>query len=173
MTITLVKSLKERLIYARTMRGITQGKLAKLAGCSQGTIGNVESGIRLTLRNVVQVARALDVSSDWLSDGIGQAPESLNQMPSVGHMVAQNVVAYDVNGSFDKHTREAVEILQRLTADQRMAAVANLRTFVGYLSPPRVRPSSISGRTKINGGGAAQKTKKQHLWKKLTAHFHA
>ena len=135
MTITLVKSLKDRLIYARTMRGITQGKLAKLAGCSQGTIGNVESGIRLTLRNVVQVARALDVSSDWLSDGIGQAPESLNQMPSVGHMVAQNVVAYDVNGSFDKHTREAVEILQRLTADQRMAAVANLRTFVGYLSP--------------------------------------
>jgi hypothetical protein len=90
----------------------------------------------LTLRNVVQVARALDVSSDWLSDGIGQAPESPNQMPSGGHMVAQNVVAYDVNGSFDKHTREAVEILQRLTADQRMAAVANLRTFVGYLSPP-------------------------------------
>ena len=111
MTITLVKSLKDRLIYARTMRGITQGKLAKLAGCSQGTIGNVESGIRLTLRNVVQVARALDVSSDWLSDGIGQAPESPNQMPSGGHMVAQNVVAYDVNGSFDKHTREAVEIL--------------------------------------------------------------
>ena len=85
----------------------------------------------------------------------------------------QNVVPYDVNGSFDKHTREAIEILQRLTADQRMAAVANLRTFVGYLSPPRVRPSSISGRTKINGGGAAQKTKKQHLWEKLNAHFHA
>jgi hypothetical protein len=32
MTITLVKSLKDRLIYALTMRGITQGKLAKLAG---------------------------------------------------------------------------------------------------------------------------------------------
>lgn len=135
MTITLVKSLKDRLIYARTMRGITQGKLAKLAGCSQGTIGNVESGIRLTLRNVVQVARVLDVSSDWLADGVGRAPDSPGPMPS-GNMVAQNVVAYDVNGSFDRHTRDAIEILQRLTADQRMAAVANLRTFVGYLSPP-------------------------------------
>jgi transcriptional regulator with XRE-family HTH domain len=136
MTITLVKSLKDRLIYARTLRSLTQGKLAQKAGLSQGTIGNVESGIRHTLRNVVQVARALDVTSEWLSEGIGPMPKALPSTPITPPIVAQNVVPYDANGWMDKPTREAIEILQHLSADQRMAAVANLRTFVGYLSPP-------------------------------------
>lgn len=42
--------------------------------CAQGTIGNVESGERRSVRNLVEIARALDVSIDWLYDGKGQKP---------------------------------------------------------------------------------------------------
>lgn len=74
-TITRVKTLKDRLIYARELRGLSQAELAKRCKCSQGTIGNVESGERETLRNLVMVARVLNVSADWLFDGKGPKPE--------------------------------------------------------------------------------------------------
>jgi transcriptional regulator with XRE-family HTH domain len=72
--ITNVNTLKERLKFARELRGLSQGELAKLANCSQSTIGNVESGERDTLRNLVAVARALNCSADWLFDGHGSKP---------------------------------------------------------------------------------------------------
>lgn len=76
-TITNVKTLQERLIHARSLRGYSQAELARKAGCAQGTIGNVESGERKTLRELVSVARALEVSVDWLYDGKGPEPQTL------------------------------------------------------------------------------------------------
>ncbi len=73
-TITFVNKLKDRLKIAREMRGLSQDDLAKKAKCSQSTIGNVESGARESLRNLIPVARALQVSPDWLYDGRGPAP---------------------------------------------------------------------------------------------------
>lgn len=73
-TITNVKTARDRLKYARELRGLSQAALAKAAGCAQSTIGNFESGGRQTLRNLVDVARALQVSAEWLNDGIGQGP---------------------------------------------------------------------------------------------------
>jgi transcriptional regulator with XRE-family HTH domain len=72
--ITNVNTLKERLQYARELRGLSQGELARLAKCSQSTIGNIESGERDSLRNLVVVARVLRVSADWLYDGHGPKP---------------------------------------------------------------------------------------------------
>jgi transcriptional regulator with XRE-family HTH domain len=72
--ITNVNTLKERLQYARELRGLSQGELARQAKCSQSTIGNIESGERDTLRNLVVVARVLRVSADWLYDGHGPKP---------------------------------------------------------------------------------------------------
>lgn len=74
-TITLVKTLGERVRYARERRELTQQELAKRAGCTQGAIGNVETGERQSLRNLVSVARALHVSTDWLFDGHGPEPD--------------------------------------------------------------------------------------------------
>jgi transcriptional regulator with XRE-family HTH domain len=80
-TITFVKSLAERLKMARELRQLTQAQLAKRAGCEQSTIGNVESGARQTLRNLVEVARALQVSAEWLYDGNGPAPHNIAAEP--------------------------------------------------------------------------------------------
>ena len=74
-TITHVKSLADRLKFARELRDLTQGQLAAKAKCAQGTIGNVEAGTRKSMRNLVTVARALEVSAEWLSEGKGPAPQ--------------------------------------------------------------------------------------------------
>lgn len=78
--ITVVNTLAERLRWARDQRGLTQGQLAKRSGVSQGTIGNVESGIRDKPRELLKIARALQASPDWLESGKGdwQAAEEAN-----------------------------------------------------------------------------------------------
>lgn len=57
--------------WARDKRKLTQPQLASLAHVSQGTIGNIESGARKRPRDLVGIARALNVSPDWLDTGRG------------------------------------------------------------------------------------------------------
>jgi len=62
-------TLANRLREARAKAGLSQAKLAKLAGVSQSTIANIESGIRFEPQKAVQIARALGVSAEWLIEG--------------------------------------------------------------------------------------------------------
>lgn len=71
--ITTVNTLAERVAWAREKAGLSQQELADKAGVSQGTIGNVESGARKRPRDLLEIARALRVSPDWLSSGKGEA----------------------------------------------------------------------------------------------------
>lgn len=61
-----------RLKKARARKDITQTQLAKAAGISQGTIGNIESGIRGFGASVVKLASVLEVSPQWLATGEGE-----------------------------------------------------------------------------------------------------
>lgn len=70
-SITCVKSLAERLKWARERKGWGQEQLAAKAGVSQGTIGNAESGLRKKPRELVAIANALEVSPAWLETGKG------------------------------------------------------------------------------------------------------
>lgn len=67
-----MKTLGERLIWARMRIGLSQHALAKHAGVSQSTIGNLEAGSRLTARKITAIASALNVDSGWLAEGVGQ-----------------------------------------------------------------------------------------------------
>lgn len=140
--ITNVKTLKERLVYARELRGLTQGELAVKAKCAQSAIGNAESGERKTLRNLVLVARALKISADWLFDGNGPKPvkETVDVAPYpqgqvVPLLTSENILNGDLQG-IDAYTRAAIEIMRKLNPNQREGALAALRTHVGYLDPP-------------------------------------
>ncbi len=73
-TITNVKTLADRLKFARELRGLSQKELGRRIGQSQSAIGNIEAGTRQSLRLLVPAARALGVSVDWLYDGKGPAP---------------------------------------------------------------------------------------------------
>lgn len=68
-----MRTLAERLIWAREQKGLTQESLGKLSGVSQSTIGNLESGLRQSARKIVDIARALDVDPVWLANGDGAA----------------------------------------------------------------------------------------------------
>lgn len=57
---------KDRLKRLRKAAGMTQQVLADRAGVKQSTIGNVESGIRGYGSSVVEIARVLGVSPDFL-----------------------------------------------------------------------------------------------------------
>ena len=59
--------ISDRLREAREARGLTQAQLADLSGVSQGTIGNVESGLRGYGKSIVDIARVLGVSPEYLN----------------------------------------------------------------------------------------------------------
>lgn len=92
--ISNMDTLGQRLRWAREHKNLTQGDLADLANCSQGTIGNVESGQRHSLRNVARLAYLLDVDALWLEDGSGSP--SKNQIASIANLndVAQWITIF-------------------------------------------------------------------------------
>lgn len=90
-----MNTLASRLKYARELRGLKQDALAKLARVSQGTIGNIEAGIRGGQNSRADIAAALGVRYWWLRDGDGEmvdqaqhvagfTPELLQAMSAAG-----------------------------------------------------------------------------------------
>ncbi len=64
--ITAVNSIADRMKQAREAAGLTQPQLAKKAGVSPGTIGNIESGTRKQPRELLAIAAALRVTPTYL-----------------------------------------------------------------------------------------------------------
>ena len=72
----VMKTIAEHVKARREALNLSQVQLAKIAGCSQGTIGNLESGIRAQPRKLLDIARALQVSPEWLETGRGPMKSS-------------------------------------------------------------------------------------------------
>ena len=126
-----MKTLAERMIYARELRGWSQAELAAHVPCSQSTIGNIESGYRKSMRNIVAAARALNVTPDWLEDGRGPGPGGTLIAAEPGHDLPT------IRPEIDAHTAEVIRIMATLDSGQKPAALARLREVVSYLDPPR------------------------------------
>lgn len=69
--ITPVTTIADRLREARLALGLSQKALAKLAGVSAGTIGNIEAGERGEPQKLVEIAVAAQVTPGWLKLGKG------------------------------------------------------------------------------------------------------
>lgn len=88
-TITSVKTIADRIRAVRKELKLSQAGLAKKAGVSQSTIGNLESGLRTDPRKLLGIASALNVSPEWLSTGRGHAanttpgPDIRSQVPLI------------------------------------------------------------------------------------------
>lgn len=66
-----MKTLGERLKWARERKGISQEELGKAAGMTQGGVGHLEQDLRKTSRRIAQLAHALGVDPIWLAEGKG------------------------------------------------------------------------------------------------------
>ena len=75
-----MKTLAERLVWARNKKEMSQAQLAQAAGVSQSTIGNLEAGIRSSARKITSIALALDVDAAWLAEGIGDSARNEDSM---------------------------------------------------------------------------------------------
>lgn len=65
-------TIASRLAAARLETGWSQEELAKRAGLSKGTVGNIEAGTRQGTARVIQaLAATLEVNPTWLVNGTG------------------------------------------------------------------------------------------------------
>ncbi|WP_416777600.1 helix-turn-helix domain-containing protein [Xenorhabdus budapestensis] len=69
-------TLADRLKEAMADKGLTQSSLAKKAGMAQSMIWKLLSGNATKTGRLVDLAKALDVRPEWLSDGSGHKSQS-------------------------------------------------------------------------------------------------
>lgn len=70
--------LKDRIHQRRTALGLSQQQLAERSGVSQVTIQHLESGRNATSKKLLEIARALCVTAEWLGSGQEAPPARSN-----------------------------------------------------------------------------------------------
>ncbi len=81
-----METIGQRLARVRKEKGLSQAELAKLAGFSgQGGIGNIERDIRGYGARIIDIARALDTTPEYLRTGDLAAAQS-DQSDQVNHV---------------------------------------------------------------------------------------
>ena len=81
-----MKTLAERLQYARQKKGLTQDQLARIAGTTQQNIQNIEAGIVARPRKIGAIAKAVEQSAAWLQFGT----EAIEKLDADAILLAQN-----------------------------------------------------------------------------------
>ena len=70
----IAKIIGQRIRNYRTQKGLSQEKLAELAGCHPTYIGQLECGEKnATLESVEKIASAMDISLSELFDKLGKS----------------------------------------------------------------------------------------------------
>ena len=70
----IAKIIGQRIRNSRTQKGLSQEKLAELAGCHPTYIGQLERGEKnATLESVEKIASAMDISLSELFDKLGKS----------------------------------------------------------------------------------------------------
>jgi transcriptional regulator with XRE-family HTH domain len=148
-----MKTVGERIRQARDAHGMSGEQLAKRVGYKrQSGIANLENRAGGTGGNKLgAIADALGVPVDWLLRGpdgpnipflpgmnTGQGSEStggveINQ--ASGHTVHR--LSTGPMQAYDPWTNEAIVIMTSLQDHEKRGAIANLRTYVHNLGPPR------------------------------------
>lgn len=87
---TMKTTLAQRLKSARQSAGLTQNELGKIVGVSQAAIQKIETGRALTSTRLIEIAKALSVSPEWLSNG-NEGPMNQKSEQSVKIELANDV----------------------------------------------------------------------------------
>lgn len=150
-TIPDMKDLADRLIKARTDRGMTQEELAKAAGVSQSTIGNLESRLRFSARKLAVIANVLGVDALWLETGEG-SPGSTDDLQllvanlSGSQRKAIRAVIDSYADARNATEQELLSFWRRLDGRGQKEAMSALRTLVDAVEAERAASGSSSDR---------------------------
>lgn len=95
-----MKTFAERVRGRRLQLGISQGELARLAGMSQQGIDSIEAGASRRPRRLIEIAQALQTTTEWLLSGngsetdehhIGNTPEQVSPTDNSGEHPLERV----------------------------------------------------------------------------------
>ena len=78
----IVKVLGQRIRNYRTAKGLSQEKLAELAGCHSTYIGQIERGEKnATIESIEKISAALNVSLSKMFEKLGTGEDSARNIP--------------------------------------------------------------------------------------------
>ena len=78
----ITKALGQRIRNYRTAKGLSQEKLAELAGCHTTYIGQIERGEKnATIESIEKISSALNVSLSTLFEKLGAKEERKRSIP--------------------------------------------------------------------------------------------
>lgn len=98
-SVHIMKTLSERLAYALSLnKGMSQYDLADAAGLKQPSIAKLLSGGSKSSTKTVQLANALGVSPEWLSEGRGDPIPGKNENPLPRLDLSSQIPVWDENG---------------------------------------------------------------------------
>lgn len=109
----MARDVGMRLRHARKLRGLTQVELAKASGVKQATISELETGESRSPwgTNLVALAIALKVGTEWLANGKGPMDGKADPLPQDAEKVARDwmKLAPEVRKSVATMIREMVK----------------------------------------------------------------
>jgi transcriptional regulator with XRE-family HTH domain len=132
-----VRTIAERLKHAREALKLSQGEVAAAAGVSQGTIGNIESGLRKNPRELLAIAEAVKVTPQWLKTGKDKSqllkpdlPSSDRRGPALPTELAARLEALTAGQrtAVLEVLRKALDLAQNSTTEALIAKAAQFET---------------------------------------------
>ena len=88
----------ERVKTTRHEKELTQKQLAKLSGVGQSTIADLERGRNSGSSHIAKIAKALNVSAVWLTDGTGKKDVTISSLQKTSRH-GLTIEQYDAHGA--------------------------------------------------------------------------
>ncbi|WP_431022052.1 XRE family transcriptional regulator [Erwinia rhapontici] len=140
-------TFSERLSQAMNNAGYTQGRLAREVGMAQSSVNKLLNGASSS-RKVVEIAKILGVSAEWLIQGGSAKPTSTLVDPSVGSTELNTRNTYrvdvlDVQASAGNGTQLASDFIETVHAIEYTTEQA--RSLFGNRSSDTVKVITVRG----------------------------
>jgi SOS-response transcriptional repressor LexA len=119
-------TLGERLKKARTKKDLTQAELATAVGIKQQAVQRIESGKVKSTGYIVQLARVLTITPEWLA--LGEEPQSLSiAEPSATYQASNKVTGVPVLQWDEVKLVEQLPL--KITASKSLAVTGSAKCF--------------------------------------------
>lgn len=150
-------TLGQRIARRRKELGLEQVELAKMAGITQTSISQIESGRNKQTRHIAKLSAALQCDPLWLETGKDTADKNQNQIEVIEPVNTSVVVINSIkddrfkisNGLIEIRQEEAIEILKSLQLfvhyQSGISTDNSIKTYInqGTAMCPTIKPNDV------------------------------